>query len=80
MGHGIYFSLGMGAIITVLKSELEIKPEFLNIISAMASDIKKLPNGYAFSPKPGKLYELLNYLKENGLSYQTYFSEISSGE
>lgn len=65
---------------TVFKSELENKPELLNIISDMSSDMKEIPNGYAFSPKPGRLYELLNYLKENGLSYQTYFSEISGGE
>lgn len=45
----------------------------------MSSEMKEIPDGYAFSPKPGKLYELFNYLKENGLNYQTYFTEISSG-
>jgi hypothetical protein len=82
LSHQVYFSLGMSAIITVFKSELENEnePELLNIISAMSSDMKEIANGYALSPKPGKLYESLNCLKENGLNYQTHFSEISSGE
>lgn len=68
------FNSEMNATITVFKNEFKNNPGLLDDISAMSSEIKEIDDSYAFSPRPGKLYELLNCLRENGLNYQTVFS------
>ena len=69
------FNPEMNATITVFKYELKDNTELVNNISDMSSEIKETADAYAFSPKPGKLYELLNWLKESGVNYQTDFRE-----
>jgi hypothetical protein len=74
------FKLEMSATVTVFKSELKNKTLSLANISAMSSETKETANAFAFFPKPGKLYELVNYLRTNGINYQTNFRESANGE
>ena len=64
----------MRAVITVFKVELHDRPNILNSIREMSADISELANVYTFSPKPGKLFELLNILKNNNVNYSTHFN------
>ncbi len=70
----------MSATITVFKTELKNQTLLLANISAMSSETKETAHAFSFSPKPGKLYELVNYLKTNGINYQTNFRESPNGE
>jgi hypothetical protein len=74
------FKPEMSATITVFKSELKNKTLLLANISAMSSETKETADAFSFSPRPGKLYELVNYLRANGVNYQTNFRESANGE
>jgi hypothetical protein len=63
----------MRAIITVFKDELTTKPLILNSIREMSSDVSEVGDAFTFSPKPGKLFELLNLLKNSAVAYGTHF-------
>jgi hypothetical protein len=66
----------MHAIITVFKTELMSKPSLINTIKDLSSDLSEVADAYSFSPKSGRLFELLNFLRENNINYGTHFDII----
>lgn len=64
----------MRAIVTVFKEELKGRSSILDAIKSMASNFSEIPEAYTFSPKPGRLFEMLNLLKNNNISYGTHFN------
>ena len=64
----------MRATITVFKEELSGKTEILEIIKGSSTDLKEIGDAYIFSPKPGKLFELLNLLRDHKIIYGTNFN------
>jgi hypothetical protein len=68
------FLLVMEVIITVFKLDIDSHKIAFKRIEEMSSAIKELDDCLVFSPKAGKLFELLNFLKENSLEYKTDFS------
>ena len=64
----------MAAIITVFKTELIGKDDVLPLIEELSDDLVEIALAYTFSPKSGKLYELLNHLKERKVVYGTHFN------
>jgi hypothetical protein len=64
----------MRAIITVFKAELADKPTIFEGIRAMSAELTELTDAYTFSPKPGKLFDLLNLLKNDNVNYGTHFN------
>lgn len=64
----------MRAVITVFKTELINKPAVLNSIQQLSSHLSEVGEAYSFSPKPGRLYELLNFLKDHDINYGTHFN------
>lgn len=67
----------MQAIITVFKVELKDKNDLFENIQNLSSDISEVGDAYTFSPKAGKLFELLNVLKNNNINYGTHFNVAS---
>jgi hypothetical protein len=64
----------MQAIITVFKIELIDKSHVIDMINTLTLDLKEVGDAYIFSPKPGKLFELLNLLRDNHIVYGTHFN------
>ncbi len=63
----------MRAIITVFKNELDKEEKLLSMLTSLTLDMQQVTDAYVFAPKPGKLFELLNMLREHGISYGTHF-------
>lgn len=74
----IYLRRLMQAIITVFKVELNNREQIFKEIKEMSSDLSEVGEAYTFSPKPGKLFELLTLLKNNNINYGTHFN-VSEG-
>lgn len=64
----------MRAIVTVFKVELSNRESLLDSIRDMSTEIGEVAGAYTISPKPGKLFELLNLLKMSNISYGTHFN------
>jgi hypothetical protein len=63
----------MLAIITVFKVEVDSKESAFNAIKSMSSQFIEVGEVYEFSPRPGKLFDLLDVLKINNIKYTTKF-------
>lgn len=69
----------MQAAITVLKDELKFQLEVMGTIRKYSLDMKEVGNAYSFSPKPGRLFDLLNILRDNHhIHYGTNFNAVES--
>jgi hypothetical protein len=68
----------MQAIITVFKGEFEGKDDVRSRISELTEDVKMVADAYVFSPRPGKLFDLLNILRNNKITYGTHFNSVPS--
>lgn len=66
--------LVMRTIITVFKPELQSKKPVLDRIIVMTREFIEMGEAYTFSPRPGKLFDLLNLLRMNNVNYETNFS------
>jgi hypothetical protein len=66
----------MLAVITIFKIEFNTKIQLLNSIKDLSVQYAEVGDAYTFSPKPGKLFELLNLLRDNGVNYGTHFNVI----
>jgi hypothetical protein len=71
--HVRYFYPNMQAIITVFKTEFEGKEYIASRLKDMVEEVKLMSGAYIFSPSPGRLFELLDVLKENKINYGTHF-------
>jgi hypothetical protein len=64
----------MEVTITIFKLDIDSQEITFKRIEEMSSAIRELDNRLVLSPKPGRLFELLNFLKENSVEYKTDFS------
>jgi hypothetical protein len=64
----------MEVTITIFKLDIDSHKITFKRIEGMSSAIKELDDCFVFSPKSGRLFELLNFLKENSVEYKTDFS------
>jgi hypothetical protein len=70
----------MQAIITVFKTEFEGKEHIASRLKDMVDEVRLMSGAYILSPNPGKLFELLNILKENKITYGTHFDSATGTE
>jgi hypothetical protein len=68
----------MQAIITVFRAEFEGKDDVKSRVSELTEDLKIVGDAYIFSPRPGKLFDLLNILRNNRITYGTHFNNVQS--
>jgi hypothetical protein len=68
------FLLVMEVTITVFKLDIESHKITFKRIEEMSSAIKEFNDCLVFSPKAGRLFEILNILKENSVDYKTDFN------
>jgi hypothetical protein len=64
----------MRAIVTIFKDELKGKVYLLKQLDEMSDHVNIVGSAYIISPKPGKLFDILNELKENKIAYGTHFN------
>jgi hypothetical protein len=64
----------MHAVITIFKVEFIGKEELKNGLLNFSADIRELGEAYIIAPLSGELFHLLNFLKENKISYGTHFN------
>jgi hypothetical protein len=64
----------MKSIITVFKEEFLNKDELLSTITEMSDEVALVAGAYVISTKPGHLFDVLNLLKMNKISYGTHFN------
>lgn len=76
--HLNYLWRFMRAIVTIFKSEFEGKEGIANAIIAV-SETKDIGEAFVLIPQPGKLFELLNLLKDNNIQYGTHFNSVNEG-
>lgn len=63
----------MTAIITIFKSELKNNNVTVESINEFSSETKEIGDAFTISPKSGKLFELLTFLKKHHITYGTHF-------
>jgi hypothetical protein len=63
----------MRVIVTVFKTKLSANSSLFRALSEMSFEIGEADENYTFSPKPGKLFDFLNLLKDNSIDYKTRF-------
>jgi hypothetical protein len=69
----------MQAIITIFKTEFEGKEQVKEILIDLTEDVKTVSDAYIFSPRAGRLFDLLNVLRRNKIIYGTHFNSTSEG-
>jgi hypothetical protein len=66
----------MTAIITIFEIEFAGKEEVSRKVEQLSNDVKKIEGACIYSPKSGKLMELLTLLRENKIVYGTHFNTL----
>jgi hypothetical protein len=64
----------MRVTVNILKTELDSKMLFLEQILEVCDDLSEVDNVYILSPRSGKLFELLDILKERDVNFETRFN------
>jgi len=68
----------MHTIITIFVNELTEKDHIVQMLRENCDDFNVVADAYILSPKPGRLFELLNLLKANNIHYGTHFDTLAS--
>ena len=64
----------MQAIITVFKAEFHGNEPLERTFLDFSEDIMQVGEAYTIAPKSGKLFQLLNFLRDNKINYGTHFN------
>jgi hypothetical protein len=70
----------MRAIISVFKTEFEGKEHIAPGLKELIEEVKLVSGAYILSPKAGKLFSLLNVLKDNKINYGTHYDTTSGAQ
>lgn len=71
----------MNAVVIVALARLkDVRPDIVNKIKECSDLHTQTADVYMFSPRTGKLFDLLSLLKDNGIPYTTHYDKEASSE
>ena len=64
----------MRSMISAPKEEVKSKDTLLSQITELSTNVNHVGDYYLFSPKPGKLFDLLKLMRDHRINYTTNFN------